>query len=138
MRLADGHVIHRHLDQVVPDLSGGTRPNRDGGKLDGDDTTAEDTAAAAVPLLVRPVSPSVAAAADRAGAATVPASVPVAGGRGAPEPAATLPAELTTSSPDRPLSDSVSEELVTAASSPGREEMPQPRYNLRPRKRTTN
>ena len=122
VRLTDGRVIQRHLDQVVPDTSCGSRRPGISDGLDDDGITA------AAPPVTRPVTPTPSVATDR----TLPESIPVS--TGSPASTAATPAKKAAPPPELQLSDPVTEVPATDAPSVETEIPPQPRYNLRPRK----
>ena len=123
VRLTDGRVIQRHLDQVVPD--GASMAQRDGSAdadgLEADEAATADQPAAAVPLVTPSATPTARVAAG--GAVLEPD--PTRTGSGAPT--VTAPAEAA-ADPAAGVSG------ATGASSGTSESPAQPRYNLRPRK----
>ena len=129
VRLNDGRVIQRHLDQVVPDTSCATRRAGSSEGLDDESAAPVTPPAAVVPTVARPVSPAPSVVAGRTASDGEPASGPA----GSPAPRGSTPAKEATSLPEQQLKNPVVE--VPAGEAPSAEpECPSPRYNLRPRK----
>ena len=131
VRLDDGRVIQRHLDQVVPDTSCGSRRAEVSDGLDDDSATAAASTTAPAPV-TRPVPPAPSTLTGGAVSSPTPALTLVPAG--SPTPAVAIPVDEAAPVPERRLSGSVA--VSPAAEAPSVEaELPlTPRYNLRPRK----
>ena len=155
VRLTDGRVMQRHLDQVVPDTSCGFCRGTPCDGLDAEETTAAAPITAPTTPVTSPASSSPAVAADDTLAE--PALVPA----GSPASTVAPPTETALTSPDRTSparnsparqlpgavtdsSDPVSEPSQTSVGETGAPSPPrydlrirktQPRYNFTSRKR---